>query len=47
MTKDVEQGKACAILAYFFVGIIWFFVDEKLKKNEFAKFHAKQAMILF
>jgi len=42
----VEEGKLCAILAYLLVGIIWYFVDENMKKNEFAKFHAKQGLVL-
>ncbi len=41
-----ENGKLCAILAYLLVGIIWYFVDEKMKKDEFAKFHVKQGLVL-
>jgi uncharacterized membrane protein len=44
--SDVEAGKACAALSYLLVGIIWYFVDEKMKKNNFAKFHAKQGLAL-
>lgn len=44
--KDVEEGKACAILAYLLVGIIWYFVDDKMKKNRFARFHAQQGLVL-
>lgn len=40
------QGKTCAILAYLLIGIIWYFVDEKIKKDDFAKFHVKQALVL-
>ncbi|MCD4762090.1 hypothetical protein K8R32_03995 [bacterium] len=43
---EVDNGKIAAILAYFLIGIIWFFADEQLKKNEYAKFHVKQALIL-
>ncbi len=43
---QADNGKLAAILAYLLVGIIWFFADEKLKKNEFAKFHVKQALVL-
>lgn len=44
---DVEQGKICAILAWFFpIGLIWFFVDENMKKNKFAEFHVKQSLVL-
>lgn len=44
--KQIENGKVCAILAYLLVGIIWFFADEKMKKNSFVKFHAQQALVL-
>ncbi len=44
--KTVEEGKVCAILSYLLVGIIWYFADEKMKKNGFAKFHAKQGLAL-
>lgn len=44
---DTEQGKICAILAWFFpIGLIWFFVDENMKKNKFAGFHVKQSLVL-
>jgi len=42
----VENEKTAAILAYFLVGIIWYFVDEKMKKSTFAKFHVKQSINL-
>jgi len=45
-TCEADNGKIAAILAYLLIGIIWFFADEKLKKNEYAKFHVKQAIIL-
>lgn len=41
---DVDNGKACAILSYLLVGIIWYFADDKMRKNNFAKFHAKQGL---
>jgi len=44
--SSVDDGKACAALAYFLIGIIWFFVDEKMRKNSFAAFHTKQAIVL-
>lgn len=46
MANKSDNSQICAILAYFLVGIIWFFFDEKLKKNSLAKFHVKQAIIL-
>jgi len=45
--KDIENGKVCAILSYLLIGIIWYFVDDNMKKNAFAKFHAKQGIGLF
>jgi uncharacterized membrane protein len=45
-SREVEEGKVCAILSYLLVGIIWYFADEKMKKNNFAKFHAKQGLVL-
>lgn len=45
--KEVEEGKTCAILTYFVVGIIWYFADEKMRKNSFAKFHTQQSLVLW
>ena len=45
-SKDIEAGKVCALLSYLLVGIIWYFVDEKMKKNSFVKFHVKQGLVL-
>lgn len=44
--KEVEDGKICALLSYLLIGIIWYFVDDKMRKNEFAKFHTQQAIVL-
>jgi len=44
--KDVSDGIACAILTYLLIGIIWYFADEKMKKNAYAKFHVKQGLVL-
>lgn len=46
--QDVENAKICVILGYLIpiIGIIWFFVDEKMKNNSFAKYHIKQALVL-
>ncbi len=43
---NIENEKLCAILSYLVIGVIWFFVDEKMKKSKYAKFHVKQAIIL-
>lgn len=47
-SKDVEEGKAFAIITwiFFLIGLIWFFADEKMKKNKFAKFQLKQVLVL-
>lgn len=44
--KVIEEGKGCAITAYLLIGIIWYFVDEKMRKNSFAKFHVQQSIVL-
>ena len=44
--SNVKDGKAPAVLSYFLVGILWWLLDEKLKKNTFVKFHVKQALVL-
>jgi uncharacterized membrane protein len=44
--SDVKNGKAPAVLSYFIVGILWWLLDEKVKKNAFVKFHVKQALVL-
>ena len=45
MSKTVDEGKACAVLSYLIVGIIWFFLDKNMRKNTFARFHSKQAIV--
>ncbi|MBN2458447.1 DUF4870 domain-containing protein [Candidatus Woesearchaeota archaeon] len=45
--SEKENGKICAILAWFFpIGLIWYFVDENMKKNRFVGFHVKQSLVL-
>ena len=45
---EVEEGKIVGILLYivWIVGIIWYFADDKMKNNSFAKYHAKQSIML-
>ena len=44
---DVEKGKICAILAWFFpIGLIWYFLDKNMRKNKFVGFHVKQSLVL-
>lgn len=45
-TTKVENEKLVAILSYFLIGIIWYFVDDKMKKSELVKFHVKQSLNL-
>lgn len=45
--KVVEDGKAIAIIAYLtWIGLIIAFVMNMEKKNQFAKFHIRQALML-
>jgi uncharacterized membrane protein len=46
MNNDSDNSKTCAWLAYLLVGIIWFYSDDRMKKNNFVKFHVKQALVL-
>jgi len=46
MAKQIENEKLCAILSYILIGVIWYFVDEKMKKSELARYHAKQGLAL-
>jgi uncharacterized membrane protein len=36
-----------SILTYFIIGIVWFFVDNRIQDSSFIKFHVKQAIVLF
>ena len=45
MAKD-SNSQLCAILSYLLIGIIWYFADEKMKKDSYAKYHVKQAVVL-
>ena len=47
MKTGSGNSQLCAVLSYFLIGIIWYFADEKMKKDSLAKFHVKQAIILF
>ena len=43
---DKGNNKICAILAYLLIGIIWYFVDKEMQKDQKVKYHVKQAIIL-
>jgi uncharacterized membrane protein len=34
------------MLSYILIGIIWYFADEKMKNDNFVKYHVKQGLIL-
>ncbi len=44
-----NNAKLCAIVTWLILpaGLIWFFADEKLRKDSFAAFYVKQALVLF
>lgn len=49
--KNIKQAKVenenlCGALSYLFIGIIWYFADDKMKQSAFAKYHAKQGIVL-
>lgn len=44
--QEISPEKLCALLSYILVGLVWYFFDEKMKKNSFVKFHVKQGIIL-
>ena len=49
MTKkssNLADENWCAALSYLFIGIIWFILDDKMRKNSFVKFHVKQGLVL-
>ena len=41
-----QNEKICSALSYILIGIIWFFVDEKMRKSSFTKFHVQQGLTL-
>jgi uncharacterized membrane protein len=44
-SKEIEEGKLCSVLAYLLIGIVWYFADDKMKKNSLANFHVKQGIV--
>ena len=44
--KEYEHKVLISAIAYFLIGIIWYFVDEEAKKNSFIKFHVQQGLTL-
>jgi uncharacterized membrane protein len=44
--NQIENEKACAVLSYILIGLIWYLADDKMKKSNFAKYHVKQGLVL-
>ncbi len=48
MAKQQDNSVACAALSYLFpIGLIWYLVDENMKKNNFVQFHVRQSLAAF
>ena len=47
MKKEVKNDDIVAVLSYVIIGIVWYFVDDKMKKSSFAGFHVRQALNLW
>jgi len=46
-SKEVEDGKMIAIVSYLtWIGLVIAFVMNNEKKNDFAKFHIRQSLLL-
>lgn len=46
--KKEDYSTVFGVFTYliFLVGLIWYLVDDEIKKNKFAKFHFKQSLVL-
>lgn len=40
------ERRWCAALSYLVVGLIWYFLDDSMKKDPFVKYHVKQGLVL-
>ena len=45
--SKVDNEQLAAVLCYFLVGIIWFFVDKKMNQSKLVKSHSKQVINLW
>ena len=45
-SSSTNNAKTAAALSYILIGVIWYFVDEAVRKDAYAKFHVKQAINL-
>ena len=41
-----DNSKIVAVLAYFLIGIIWYYLDKSVQNNSFVKYHVNQGIIL-
>lgn len=46
VSNNNKNAKLVAILAYFLIGIIWYFLDPSMKSEKLAKYHVKQSINL-
>lgn len=47
--KPIEKSSDktfCAALSYLVVGLIWYAVDDSMKKDKYVTFHVKQGLVL-
>ncbi len=47
MVKNIKYEKLVAVLSYFLIGIIWYFVDKEMRESKLVKFHVKQSLNLY
>lgn len=45
MAKN-NNSVLCAALSYVLIGIVWYFVDEQQRKDDFVRFHVRQSVAL-
>mgnify|MGYP006281966063 CR=1 FL=1 len=46
MGSETDNGHVVAILSYFIIGIIWYFVDEDVQGDDLARHHVQQSLLL-
>lgn len=44
--SGISNEKLCSLLSYVLLGLLWYLLDEKIRKPE-VKFHVKQGLVLF
>lgn len=43
--KKRKYQQLIAASSYLLIGVIWYFIDEKAKKDDFTKFHVQQGIV--